>query len=76
MFRNHSATDSINQYYHSNVERAPLTPHTPLRPVEEKGNYGVRLVLKSLVYNSSSKGPENISGERERRRERCLLAIA
>lgn len=39
MFWNNSATDSINQYYHSNVERAPLTPHTPLWPVEEKGNY-------------------------------------
>lgn len=39
MFRNHSATDSINQHYRSNVERAPLTPHTPLRPVEGKGNY-------------------------------------
>lgn len=38
--------------------------------------FAVRLVLKSLVYNSSSQGQENISGERERRRERCLLAIA
>lgn len=37
MFRNHSATDSINQYYHGNVGRAPLTP--TLQPVEGKGNY-------------------------------------
>lgn len=29
MFRNHSAADSINQYYHGNVGRAPLTPTPP-----------------------------------------------
>lgn len=29
MFQNHSATDSINQYYHGNVGRAPLTPTPP-----------------------------------------------
>lgn len=35
MFWNRTSIDSINQYYHGNVVRAPL----PLRPVEEKGNY-------------------------------------
>lgn len=29
MFWNHTATDSINQYYHGNIGRAPLTPTTP-----------------------------------------------
>lgn len=38
MLRNHSPTDSINQYYPGNIGRAPLIP-TPLRPVEGKGNY-------------------------------------
>lgn len=35
MFWNRTSIDSINQYYHGNVVRAPL----PLRPVEGKGNY-------------------------------------
>lgn len=41
MFQNHSATGSINQYYHGNVGRTPLTPNLlpQLRPVERKGNY-------------------------------------
>lgn len=48
MFWNHTGIDSINQYYHCNIVRAPL----PLQPVEEEGNYAGP-VLERLSWKQS-----------------------
>lgn len=68
-FRNHSATDSINQYYHGNIGRAmPTPPHPPPLPGQWRGK-----AIMQVAHESRKKRKNTWISTWKREEERLFI---